>query len=45
MRTAEDTTVGNFNYKIHQTMNNALSGALDKVFNDSPRKRAPSTND
>jgi hypothetical protein len=45
MRTGEDIALGNFNYKIHRTINNALSGALDKVFNDSLRRRAPTTND
>jgi hypothetical protein len=43
-RTAKDTALRNFIYKIHWTVNSALSGALEKVSNDYLRGWAPAAN-
>jgi hypothetical protein len=43
-RTTEVDALGIFIYKIHQTVNNALSGALNIVSNSSLGERVPAAN-
>jgi hypothetical protein len=43
-RTTEDTVLENFDYKIHWTVNSALSGEPDIDSNGSLHRRVPITN-